>query len=523
MFKRSALFLWQQRRKLFITAILIALLYITIAPQLTGGFPDADSYYHGSIAELMIKQRGFVHNYPWLTKMIYADHFVDGHLGYHLWLIPFVGLAGLELGMHIAAVMGALLAIGALYWGLRRLSPRWALWLIWIGILTNQFMFRMTLPRAPGLAIFLLIPFMMAVVERQWRLAGLMTFIFALTYHSWPVLSVIVVVAAVAEWLTRRDQPRAKIWPLFGWHLLGLVASYVINPYFPQNVAFSWLDIFQIGLLNDRQAIRVGGEWYPTTDGAFVGAVAWPTLIIGAVLITVFLTTLFKQRELIQKPTVPRRTVLFFTLLSIIFFVLAAGAQRYFEYLIPCLLLLCAALLPIIEPFIDRLRAELVTDRPGRFVIGLVTLTLIFGPFASDAGEIKNLNNRGDVQSAATVQPALDALAAALPADSVIFHNRWDDGPTFAYAQPNLRYLIGLDPTFFANYDRAGYDTWLRLSSGQSTDVASDLARLGAQGAIIRTLSGTKAEFATITLQLAALDSCQRVYSSTDLVAFACK
>jgi hypothetical protein len=497
----------------------MTLLWSALAPQFNAGFPDADSYYHGQIAQMMINQRGFVHDYPWLTFMSWHDQFIDGHLGYHIWLIPFVGLWGLTLGMKISAAAGAILAIGVLYWGLRRLNPAWALWLTWLAILTNQFMFRLSLPRAPAVAICLLIPFIFAVVERRWRLVGLLSFIFAFAYHSWPVLSVVVVIGLISELLTRRHQPRVNLWPLLGWHALGITASYLINPYFPINIRFAWLDIFQIGLLNDRQAIRVGGEWYPTNDQAFVQAVIWPTLLIATVCLVIVLARRFKQRQLIEITSSQQRPRLFFGLLTTLFFVLAAGSQRYFEYLIPSILLLTAALLPIIKPFITRLRLELGRDAMGRFVIGLTCLALIFGPLATNLRDLTELRTTND-QNAVVVQPGLNALAKQIAPGSVVFHNRWDDGPTFAVAEPRLRYLIGLDPTFFAAYDRTAFETWRRICQNKSVNLATDLRSLGAQGVVIRSIGREQAETMPLTTHISALPNSERVYTSTNLVAF---
>lgn len=520
MFHRLALKLWQRRGWLFALLCAAALLWTAIRPQLTAGFPDADSYYHGRIAQMMIEQRGFVHDYPWLTFMSWSEHFIDGHLGYHIWLMPFVGLWGLETGMKVSAAVGAVLAISVLYFGLRRLNPTWALWLTWLAIMTNQFMFRVSLPRAPALAICLLIPFIFAVIERRWRLVGLLSFIFAWAYHSWPALSVVVVVGVITELLLRRSSDsKHSVWPLIGWHSLGLIGSYVVNPYFPANLKFAWLDIFQIGLLNDRQAIKVGGEWYPTNDAAFIQAVIWPTLTIATVLIIAWLARRFKLRELINPPVKQRRSIVILSLLSTIFFVLAAGAQRYFEYLIPCLLLLDAVLLPIAEPFFERLGRELKTDRLGRFVVALAAITMVIGPLASDMRELRILNGTND-QQADQVRPALHDLAQQLPPGTIIFHNRWDDGPTFAFAEPRLRYLIGLDPTFFATYDRAAYDIWRNICDNKSTDLVADLRRLGAQGAIVRTVGKDKAEKSPLVSRLAALPNSERVYTSPDLVAF---
>lgn len=513
------------RRVLGILLIAV-LLWITVKTELTPGFPDADSYYHGQIAQLMIQQRGFVHAYPWLTFMTWRDGFVDGHLGYHIWLIPFVGLFGLETGMKISAGVGALLAVGAIYWGLHRLNPRWALWLTYIVILTNEFMFRMLLPRAPALAIVILIPFIFSVIERRWRLVGILSLIFAFMYHSWLVLTVVVVAGVVAELIERRwgRQPPVSIWPVPLAHLAGVALSYLANPYFPQNIRFSWLDIVTIGLLNDRQAIKVGGEWYSAGNAAFTQAIGWPTLIIATVALTIILAVVWKERRLVKPLNLgQRRTGWILLLLTLLFFVQAISAQRYFEYLVPSIILLTALLLNIIAPFTIKLQQMLANERSGRLALSLVMLALVVTPLAVDANDITKIGSIPNDQQVSLVQPALEAIAARVPTGSVVYHNRWDDGPTFAVAEPSLRYLIGLDPTFFADYDRSAFETWRALGDNRLSDPAGALRLLGARAALIRTLGTIHANEMPIVFKLDALPGSERVYSSPDVVAFVFK
>jgi len=42
----------------------------------------------------------------------------------------------------------------------------------------------------------------------------------------------------------------------------GFIFGLVINPYFPKNLLFYWQQTIKIGLINYREIISVGGEWY---------------------------------------------------------------------------------------------------------------------------------------------------------------------------------------------------------------------------------------------------------------------
>lgn len=505
MIKRLGESIWGHRRWFFIGLVLLTAVWVVVSPQTTPGFPDADSYYHGHIAQLMLQQGGFVHEYPWFRYMVWNDGFVDGHLGYHVWLMPFVGIWGVELGMRLSAVAGAVLAFTTLWLIVRFWHPRWSLWLTWLAMLTYAFSFRVSLPRAPALALVLLLPFSVMVVQGRWFGTMVLSLLFGWYYHSWPVLTMLtlinIFVGVVAVRFRRKPgrwQPLVSAVKAFAGHLVGIMVSFVVNPYFPQNIVFAVTDILEVGPLNDHQAVRLGGEWYPMDPLLLHTTVGPIILLITAAASVVILARHYNLPEMVRpvRDSHPRALGVY-GITTGIFLFLTLGAQRYTEYFLPFAIIFAALLLRLVEPFIDRLMDALKQmGRPTRSLSVALTLTVTLFPLAIHGRSLPQYANTNvdDRQSAAVSAPALDALARRLPPGSLVWHNRWDDGSVFAYEEPRLRYLIGLAPSFFYLYDREAYLSWNRVATSSSPEPDEIVNLLGARGVIIRTLTQAPTE-----------------------------
>ncbi len=499
---------------LFVFALVLT---FSVAQQLPTTFPDADTYYHGHIAQLTLTSNDVVREYPWFVFSEWREGFVDGHFGYHLWLVPFVGLWGVETGMRVSAVIGALLAFLTLYYFLRKIDRPSAIWLIYLATLTTEFVWRMSLPRAPSLAVVMMLPFLFAADSHRWRLVGLYSFIFCFVYHGWPVLTLILAgVLAVGFVIERRRFLKQAIIGV-SWHATGIILGYLINPYFPRNLHFALTDIFVLGLSSNPN-VRAGGEWLPPTDQGFAKMTIWPTLIAIATLIIVIIAGKTKRRDLINTQAA-NRTLATLGVLSLLFLLLSIRSQRYVEYLTPVALLTVARLLSLTRPFFNTLRRAMHADRLSRIVWQALVMVLIILPW-STAPKLQIFNTAPRAgQSADELRPALNALAKALPEGSIIYHNRWDDGPTLAFAEPRFRYILGLDTGFMAIYDPKAYESWAALSEGSSASAPRDIAALSARGAIVRAFGQTQAGEATVTKQLDQLPGSRRVYDTPQTVA----
>ena len=65
---------------------------------------------------------------------------------------------------------------------------------------------------------------------------------------------------------------------------LGVLAGLILNPYFPKNLEFYWIQIGKIAVANTASATRVGSEWY---------SLGLSTVPLNAVVLMLFIGALF--------------------------------------------------------------------------------------------------------------------------------------------------------------------------------------------------------------------------------------
>ncbi|MEA3272736.1 MAG: hypothetical protein U9P90_03660, partial [Patescibacteria group bacterium] len=242
----------------------------------------------------MIKD-GVVDDFPWLQFTGLKDYFTDHHLLYHIFLIPFIILFGTLFGAKIASVSFAALLVAVVYWFLRSFKIRGALIYILILLSTYPFLFRINLAKSGVLAIIILVLALYVLFKNKpiWLFA--LSFLYVWTHGSWPVVLGLVVFYCFSSFLVNRKLNLR----LFFYCLLGLVAGLIINPYFPDNLIFYWLQTVKIGFLNYQSQISVGAEWYaPTFNELFTGASLVFVLFFVALVGFVFSATKTKHLEL---------------------------------------------------------------------------------------------------------------------------------------------------------------------------------------------------------------------------------
>ncbi|HRY63013.1 MAG TPA: hypothetical protein P5267_00170, partial [Patescibacteria group bacterium] len=256
-------------------------------------FPDPDSFYHAKITELT-GDFGPVKDFPWLPFTTLNDIYIDHHFLYHLILVPFVYFFDPLLVIKIAAVFFAALAIILFQWLLDRLAIKYSFVYTLILLFSDKFIFRINLAKVPSLSliVILLVLYYLFINKGRWSwpLFGL-AFLYIWLYGGWPILLgiglIYFIIIGASNWLeevrvqrTRNQKSEIRnisrefkslIRKLFSWESFqlplnifsGLLAGLIISPYFPRNLQFYWQQTFQIGLVNYRGLVDVGGEWYP--------------------------------------------------------------------------------------------------------------------------------------------------------------------------------------------------------------------------------------------------------------------
>lgn len=420
---------------------------------------DFDGYYHIKWTRLLwdsIKSHHVVPSFPWLPlTTLNPKHYVDHHLLFHLFLIPFARFEDPRLGAKVAAALFGGLAVVSCYWLLVRYHVRYVLvWLVALLACSAPFLFRLNMTKAPPFAIiYLVLSIHFLFQKKYWPLLPL-AFLFTETYDVFPLLIFAALGwIAVIGWLERRFEWRPLV-----WIIPGIVAGLVINPYFPQNLYLMY-EHARIKLTLEGFTTKVGGEWYPYDTWEFLGnsLVACVSMVAGYIALEP------GERKRGHYP-------LFFAILATGLLIMIAKWRRIAEYWPPFAVMFAAfSLQPWIEgarssltrlptdimeelePFLDRdaiaetSAADSVKDLIKTIMVAFVTVLLGIALFFNLRAARKEI---GQSEPHDYYRRGADWLRMHVPAGHVIFNTDWDDFPRLFYYDSEHYYVSGLDPSY---------------------------------------------------------------------------
>lgn len=421
------------------------------AIQAIGTIPDPDTFYHAKMA-VFLSRGEIVRDFVWLPFTTWADRFADPHFGYHLILVPFVKLFDPLVGIRVAQVLFAALAVTAVVWILKKEGVRhaWAYGIVLL--LTEPFVFRMSLAKAPAISVlFLLGIWSMALKSRHWPLF-FFGFAYVWLYSAWPLAFAVVGAVMIANLIVRRKFDVR----LFFFLTLGAAAGIIINPYFPENLQFMWDFIVRSGIGASHRAVELGGEWSTLMPWELAAGTAWVHLLIIAAVI-------WAVRKQIR-PTAP---LLSATLLTIFFYVATIYARRNVEYFVPFAVI--AGGLATVSLFRDREKVMPWLDWSSRrkSALGLTLAIVVALIIARDSVVIYETYRAGYAPE--RLHGAAAWIKENVPPGEIIMHSNWSEFPMLFYFDDTHRYISGLDPTFFFFKDPERYRAWEDLRNGHIT------------------------------------------------------
>ncbi len=442
---------------------------------------DFDGYYHIKWSQMLwqsLRNHSFPPLFIWLPlTTLDAASFVDHHLLFHFFQIPFTWSGNLRLGAKISATIFASVAVFSCYWLLIRYHIRYALvWLLALLACSAPFLYRMNMAKAPPFAIiYLIVAIHLLFRKKYWPLLPL-AFVFALTYDMFVLLILATVLwTIVIGWTERRLEWRPLVWVL-----AGTSAGLIVNPYFPRNLHLLY-EHLKIKLTPSEFSTSVGKEWYPYDSWEFLGnsVVACVAMVVGYI-----------SFDPADRKRSPRS--LFFLLFSTALMIMNMRWKRIAEYWPPFAIIFAAfALQPWLEgtrsaltrlsndmldelqPFLDRPGTASATKAAelrelGRTIgVAVVAVVLAVALF---------LNIRVTMKDIATSDPDSFYKAGAawlkknVPANQIVFNTDWDDFPRLFYYDPTHRYITGLDPTYLYDRDPALSKLYDRITLGKEED-----------------------------------------------------
>ncbi|MFN3491035.1 MAG: hypothetical protein ACK40V_02350, partial [Anaerolineales bacterium] len=424
--------------------------------------PDNDGFYHIKMAWLM-RTEGLKPNFQWLPLTILnAEEFYDHHFLYHVFLIPFT-FGDLRIGAKWSAVLFSALAFLSIWFLLRRqkVPHAWVWALLLLGI-SEAFLYRMSITRAQSLSLAMLAFGLMLLLEGKNKHLAVLSFLYVWMYNAFPLMPALAFLYCLAILIIDH---KFDFKP-FIWSSAGVFAGLIINPYFPDNLIFTYHHF--LPKLLDATSIRVGNEWYPYETETLLNN---STLALFLFVSAVFGIGLTNRK-------MDSRTAASF-LISLMFGFMLFKSRRFIEYFPPFTLIFAAfAWAPLFRKeyqlftwfsIFDKNDKHLA-NRPAvlKFVqtniplIALMIILIISGAKSIPAAQSQISKSK----PYHLYQNASLWLQENTPAGARVFQTDWDDFPRLFFYNTHNTYLVGLDPTYMQFYDAELYETWVQITRG---------------------------------------------------------
>jgi len=450
-----------------------------------------DGFFHTKMA-MMIKNQGIIQNFPWTQYTTYNNFFVNQHFGYHLILIPFLLIPspanldsfGLEIEplikTKLAAIVLASLVFLTIYWLLKKWKVKKPFWYILILFLSNGFLMRVSLTRAPAASIIVLFLAIYFISREKWWPITIIGFIYVWLYGAFPLLILAAIFYIIGKLFYSILQTREKINSRFVLKnifsrpniiilisvLSGIILGLTINPYFPKTYYFHWFELTRIAIINYYAKIGVGAEWYPPDPASFL-ITNFPLILIWIVAVAYFASNAKKQSK----------ESWFLGLFSFFFMVYTLKARRNIEYFGPSALVFSAIVLDNLfrganwQEIKNKIRNifQGVSAAPI-FGLSLILLgVIIFGVknfFDQSFLEIKNEYKKSlqETSPYTHLQKTTWWIKNNIPAKEIIYQQRWDAFPFLFYFDTDHYYINGLDQTFMYAFSKDLFEKWQKIS-----------------------------------------------------------
>jgi len=431
-------------------------------------FSGYDDYYHAKMAEI-IKEKGIIHQFPWMQYTILKDNFVDHHFLFHVFLIPFVTLGGIVNGSKIFIVLIMALVFLLFYVLLRENHVPGAFWLSLFAIFTMplDFYFRMNFIRAMGLSLLFMCLGLYFIFKKKPIALSILAFLYVWTYSTFIIIPFMALVYVIIQFLKgEKINLKLAIFPL-----LAMVAGLIINPYFPNNFAFLKAQMFATGFGAKEYT---GGEWRPYDTWFWLTTNSIPLIILAAGL---FLSLLKNYKQSVKSITI--------FVVMLLFIALQWKSKRFVEYA-PFFISLSGIILlkGFLKEKIGEWKKKVFFKQKENFIYGTTVVAFLIVSFFYSQAQISGAvqDSRPDFSMSA-LEKVQNYLKENSQEGDIVFTDDWDVFPKYFFLNHKDYYLVGLDPEFmnqYAGWPYEGekgklYKEFADISSGQD---ASNLERI---------------------------------------------
>jgi hypothetical protein len=438
-----------QKRIIPIVLFILFFAGMAVIQFATPDMPDNDGFYHIKLAYVM-RTEGLKPNFSWLPlSILNAREFYDHHFLFHVFLIPFT-FGDLRIGAKWAAVLFASLAFLAVWYLFQRQRVPFAwLWALALLGISDAFLYRMSVTRAQSLSLAVLALGYAWLLEGRHKHLAVLSFIYVWMYDAFPLIIALAILHLVAVALIEH---RIE-WKSLLYISAGVVLGMLINPYFPENIIFSYRHI--LPKLTGATAVSVGNEWYPYDTKQLLGN-SLPALIAFA---SGILALGLSARKMDSRTA-------FGLFVSLLFGLMLFQARRFVEYFPPFALIFTTfACAPLLQPIADSSPSgSPPLNRLASLLLSVAVVVSITRSVPRAREAIDGSRPYGLYANASAW------LEKNTPSGSRVFQTDWDDFPRLFFYNTHNTYLIGLDPTYMQLYDADLYNLWVKITKGQVED-----------------------------------------------------
>lgn len=443
---------------------------------------DYDGYYHIRWSRLLWENFKSGHIFPptftWLPlTTLNPNDYVDHHYLFHLLQIPFTWFFELTTAAKVSAILFSTLALFSCYWLIVRYQINYALlWLLALLTCSAPFLYRMSMAKAPPLAIIFLVIGTYLLFEGKYKWLAPLMFLFVWAYSLW-----VLMLFGVAAWFIVMIWSEERVeWRPAVYAVVGTIAGFIINPYFPKNIKlFVAHALMKASISSD---VAVGQEWYPYDS--------W-YLLTSCVVAFIAMTVGYVCFRRLDKKLSARS--LYFLILSTVLMIATFHSRRFVEYWPPIAVLFAAfsiqAMLAAIKvvlpsklpdefmrdlsPYLDHPGAAEIDKREQQkqsilfasaIALSVVLLGFLVWSIVINGKEIN------DMPKAETYQKGMEWIRTNVPAGQIVFSTDWDDFPKMFFYDTTHPYVTGLDPTYLHQQNKELSELYVNITLGKIED-----------------------------------------------------
>ena len=387
---------------------------------------------------------------------------------FHLYLAPFIAVAGPIAGAKTAIVFTAFIIAAA--WGflMKSLKIKNILFALLFMLFCAGYIYpgRLVLCRSFLISIFFMAVILNCVVTKQRIILALSLYLYMLSYvGAWQMAPVILLFDLFsAKFANNRKEALKQM--MMPWALAGIAAGFIFSPYFPVN----------INAVYTQTILILKAQWFGTEKagtlpmGTELAPVQLKHLIcyIGIYGMLVFtLINIFKNQTAKKISSV---TAAFLTV-TCLYAVMTLFTQKFIEYLAP-LFTVTIFLFWEKHPISTWNKSCAVYNQPPPENPTLGNIRKAFAiTLLSALGILSVLTLRTSFSKTYPIyQDSAEWIKKNIKKDTLIFSGDWDDNVILFYYLPEYRFLVMLDPYFMYANSADKFLLWKKICEGKMED-----------------------------------------------------